>query len=125
MAMYTLKLDGRSIEELLKDPKGPVGDLLDEIAGKMTAAARGAVPYMEHKNFSWSLRGSSQYFPWSPGWTAASIWHHPPAIDKAGQLYAGTNAMYAPTNWLEHGRKGKGGGTPHPFLSAGLFAATV
>jgi hypothetical protein len=130
VAIFTLDLDERSIEELLHDPKGPVGDLLADIAQKMTAVAEARVPYMKPEHFAWSLRrgrrliGPTQYMPRVPGWTAASIWYHPPDIDGAGNLFAGTNANYAPTNWLEHGR-GEHKMETHPFLTQALFSQDI
>jgi len=128
MAIFTLDLDDREIETLLHDPAGPVGDLLADLSQEMTAVAKADAPYMKPHNYAWSLRrgqkgvGPTQYFPRSGGWVASSIWYHPPALDAAGNLFAGTNAAYAPTNWLEHGRRQGHKMEPYPFLSTALWS---
>lgn len=131
MAFFSLNLDQRSIEEILHDPEGPVAELLAEIAQRMTGVAEARVPYMKPENYAWSLRrgpkgiGPTQYMPRVAGWTAASIWYHPPANDASGRLFAGTNSAYAPTNWLEHGRKQGHMMETHPFLTEALFSAGI
>jgi hypothetical protein len=124
MGFFTLKLNDRAIEELLHDPAGPVGDLLSEIAAGMTARAVARVPFQKPENFSWSRAKSTSYMPWSSGFTAGSIWMHPAANDASGRLFAGTNAAYAPTLWLERGRSHPRM-TLHPFLTEALYSTTV
>jgi hypothetical protein len=116
---FLLNLYGFAIEDLLHDPDGPVGGLLDELAVRMTARAKGFAPVQGPKSYSWSLHGSTSYMPWAGGFTKSRTHVHMASIDGAGHLFAGTNAPYAPTVWLEGARDRK------PFLSMALSAASV
>lgn len=120
----TIRFIEASIEEYLHDPDGPVGKMLGEIGEEMTRVAEARVPYMKPENYSRSLRKSTQYMPWLGGWTASTIWYHPPANDSKGRLFAGTNAWYGPTVWLERGRKGRPMGL-NRFMTDALDAATI
>lgn len=124
MAFFTLQLNEAEIEKILHDPAGPVGDILAEVATKMTATAVALAPLQKPKNYSWSLAKSTSYQPHSSGFTKAGTRFHPPDIDSAGRLFAGTDAPYKPVMWLERGRSHPRM-TLHPFMSEALYSASL
>lgn len=98
----TVHLDYAAIGEMLNDPQGPVGSVIEELSDKATAIARAAAPVMTRRNFSlWGTAFDPLYQYGPPGKTKASIRVHFPAFNHRGQLYGGVNAPYGPTLFLE------------------------
>jgi hypothetical protein len=92
--------DHDELEQLLNTPDGPVGLMLEDLAARATMAAKAAAPTQKPENYSWGRKRSTSYLPWSGGYTKARVVPHM-GYTKAGVLFSGVNAPYAPTLFLE------------------------
>lgn len=109
-------IDPLAFEALLKDPAGPVGQFLAEAANQITDVARAEAPVMKGKNY-WTEKSNAVR---PPGTTKASVHSHGPALDTAGDLYSGANAVANPTIFLEKpARQLK---REYPFLTSSLWS---
>jgi hypothetical protein len=111
-----IELDQAAIDDLLHDPEGPVGEFLAEAAAQITSDARTRAPVMNRKNY----RSEKSNAVRPPGTTRGSVHSHGPAIDAAGDLYSGANALADPTIFLEAPAKQMH--RQYPFLTTGLWS---
>jgi hypothetical protein len=114
-----LKWDEASIADLLHSIDGPVGRWLVRKTTEMTSAAMTGAPIQKPKNWSWG-RNSTSYMPRSMGYLKGSIRPHM-GYSKGGNLFAGTDAAYGPTLFLE--RPADQMHERIPFMSNALYAA--
>lgn len=117
--MADLRWDEAALADLLNSLDGPVGRWLVEKTAEMTALTMLGAPLQKRKNWSWG-RDSSSYMPRSMGYLKSSVKPHM-GYSKSGHLFAGTDAAYGPTLFLE---------TPSsqmheriPFMTNALYAA--
>ena len=121
----TVHLDYVAIGEMLNDPDGPVGSVIEELSNKATDIARAAAPVMERRNFSmWGAAFDPVYQYGPPGKTKGSIRVHFPAFNNRGQLYGGVNAPYGPTLFLERPAR-QIHSAQYMFMSAALLGVEL
>ena len=108
------------LEDVLNGPGGLVGKFLQEKSEGMTDVALGAAPLQKPQNFSWGHRSDS-YMPDSMGFLKASIRPHM-GYTKSGTIFAGVNAPYGPTLFLE--KPARQLRRAYPFLSTALYSVT-
>jgi hypothetical protein len=121
--MADVEWDDAAIYDLLNSVDGPVGRYLTEKMAEMTAFAAAAAPIQKPKNYSWGKRSTS-YMPRSFGYLKGSVKPHM-GYTMGGTLYAGTNAAWGPTLFLEYGGGRYGHAERIPFMSAALYAVTL
>jgi hypothetical protein len=109
--------------DLLHSVDGPVGKWLQEKMLQMTAAAEAAAPIQKPVNYSWG-RDSTSYEPRSEGYLKGTVRPHM-GYTKSGNLFAGVNAAYGPTLFLEYGGGRHGQAELIPFMSDTLYAVTI
>jgi hypothetical protein len=120
MADIRVNLNESSIDAFLNDPAGPVGDLLETMADKGSAIARGLAPVREGDLWNNSATRSSNARP--PGYTKASI-HGKRGVSRQGNLYGSVNAAADPTIFLEYPAQQMH--EKRPFLTTALWSITV
>jgi hypothetical protein len=120
MAVFgDVQVDGRAVEELLTDPAGPVGRLLQELAVQGTVIARAAAPVRNTARGSRGRAGrGSSALP--PGYTKAGVRTHDVRVGRAGTLYAGVDAPAEPAIYLEYPASQMH--RKYPFLTVALDA---
>jgi hypothetical protein len=113
-----VELDPVVVDEVLNDPQGPVGDLLDEISDRMLRIAQRRAP----------VRGFGPPTVWNEATTSASApgdllasLHPVVRKDSRGKLFGGINAQFYPTVFLEYPRQDR---VPHPVLTYALWHVT-
>jgi hypothetical protein len=116
----TVDWDEVALEELLNSVDGPVGRYLTEKMLQMTAFAETAAPLQKPRNWSWG-RNSTSYMPRSFGYLKSTVRPHM-GYTMGGTLFAGTNAAWGPTLFLEYGGGRHGHAERIPFMSAALYA---
>lgn len=119
--MVRVTWNDAAIHDLANSIDGPVGKWLEQKMLEMTATVEAAAPIQKPQNFSRG-RSSSSYMPRSLGYLKGSVRPHM-GYTKTGRLFAGTNAAYGPTLFLERPAR-----TMHeviPFMSAALYAVTI
>jgi hypothetical protein len=116
-----VKIDQTAVDTMVHDPEGEVGQYLMELGEKMTAIARAKAPIQTPGEFSWGKRFSSSYEPWGADPLKGRI-HSAFGVTTRGELYAGVNAPYAPTLWLERPRVDR---RAEPFLTDALYSVAL
>lgn len=119
--MADIRWDDAALEEMLNGMDGPVGRFLLEKSLEMTTLVEAAAPIQKKENWSWG-KNSTSYMPRSLGYLKGSVHPHM-GYTKSGKIFAGTNAAYGPTLFLE-----KPADQMHqkiPFMSLALYAMTV
>lgn len=109
------------LEDVLNGPDDLVGRYLQDKAETMEKVALAAAPVQKPQNFSWSPRKSDSYMPDSMGFLQGKIRFHMGYTTK-GTLFAGVNAPYGPTLFLE--KPAKQLHRAYPFLSTALYSVT-
>jgi hypothetical protein len=110
-----------NIDDLLHDPDGPVGRLIDELSLKAAGTARFAVHVYPgtRKSTIWNPRTSTAILP--PGFTLETIRTHWAQRGSRGGMYGGVDAVGLPTVFLEHRPHGSVEmDERYPFLTTGL-----
>jgi hypothetical protein len=110
--------DETDLEDVLNSPDGLVGKYLEEKSEAMYQVALGAAPVQKPANFSWGKRSDS-YMPDSMGFLKSNIRPHVGYTTK-GTLFAGVNAPYGPTLFLE--KPARQLHRAYPFLSLALYS---
>ena len=110
------------LEQMLNSPDGLVGKMLEDLAARATMVAKAAAPTQKPENYSWGKKRSTSYMPWSGGYTKARVVPHM-GYTKAGILFSGVNAPYAPTLFLE--KPARQMHTSHPFMSTALYSISI
>lgn len=100
MADSYITWDEAALEQLLNSPDGPVGKMLEDLGSRATMTAKAAAPVQKPSSYSWGRKRSTSYMPWSGGYTKARVAPHM-GYTRAGILFSGVNAPYAPTLFLE------------------------
>ena len=114
-------VDAAAVDDLLHDPFGPVGDLINDLSEQAATVARGVV----HQ-----LPGTTRSGFWGPestairpsGTTRDSIRVHRAQRGSRGGMYGGVDALGLPTIFLEPVlvRKSKQMFDRYPFMTTGL-----
>lgn len=114
-----------SIEELLKNPDGPVGQLIGELSQRAAGVARFAVHVYPGtaRSTIWNPRTSTAILP--PGYTLESISVHWPRIGSRGGMYGGVDSIGLPAVFLEARPKSRNMLDRYPFLTTGLDDLTL
>ena len=119
--VYDVYIDLADVEDLFNNPDGPVGVLLQEMAVKASAYAKGLAPVMKPENYSWVPSKSTSYGP--PGRTKFATHPHFPGYTKSGRLFGGVDTVYGPTLFLE--KPAEQLHYPRRFLSDALDLLTL
>lgn len=109
------------LEDVLNGPDDLVGTYLRGKSDDMYKIAEAAAPIQKPQNFSWSPRKSDSYMPDSMGFLQGKIRPHMGYTNK-GTLFAGVNAPYGPTLFLE--KPARQLHRAYPFLSTALYSVT-
>lgn len=96
-----VELDEAALEDLLNGPDGPVGEMLQDLAVKMTTVAKAAAPTQKMHNHSWHFASSTSYMPWATTYLKGNIRPHM-GYTSTGKIFAGVNAPYGPTLFLQY-----------------------
>lgn len=127
MAVNDYHPDLGRIEDLLKDPAGPIGRLIGDLAEQATRTAIAKVHVWPGTALStiWNPVTSTAILksrePAAGGPTKESIEVHPPVIGSRGGMYAGVDAIGLPSIFLEHRPKGaRMMRERYPFMTTGL-----
>lgn len=121
--MADIEFDDAMIEEMLNSVEGPVGQFLTEKMIELTALVGVKAPIQKPENYSWG-KHSTSYMPRSMGYLKGTVRPHM-GYTKSGQLFAGTNAAYGPSLFLERGGGRYGHARLIPFMTEALYAVTV
>lgn len=110
--MTDVHVDDAAVMAMLDDGLGPVGRLLDELAGQAAQVARAVVPVRTDP--PWSSRSDTR----PPGFTKARI-RTAHGHSGTGRLWASVNAPFDPAAFLEYPREDR---SKEPFLTTGLWS---
>ena len=113
--------DYASVEELIHDPAGPVGQLILELSERAAGVARGKAHVFPGtpRSTVWRPATSSAVLP--SGTMRSSIEVHPPQIGSRGGMFGGVDAVGIPTVFLEFPPKGAVQlYDRYPFMTTGL-----
>jgi hypothetical protein len=113
------------VEDLLKDPAGPVGQLIAELSGQVVAVAKQQVHVYPGtpRSTIWNEETSSAVLP--RGTTRDSISVHLPRIGSRGGMYGGANVAFLPGMFLEYEPHSVQMYDHYPFLTTGLDSLVV
>lgn len=119
------EVDAASVEDLLKDPEGPVGRLIFELSEQASrvAVAKAHVFPGTPGSTVWRRKDgtttSTAILP--PGTMRDSVDVHPPQLGSRGGMFGGVDASGLPTVFVEHRPKGaRQMRERYPFLTTGL-----
>jgi len=113
--------DVPAVEDLLRDPEGPVGDFIGELSRRAAGVARTVVHVFPGtpRSTIWNRRTSTAILP--PGYTLESIRTHWPQIGTRGGMFGGVDATGLPSVFLEYRPNGaEQMVSRYPFLTTGL-----
>ena len=104
----SVRIDAGKVYELLNDPVGPVGMLIEELDFQAAIIARARVHVYPgtRRSTIWNPATSTARYAMPPGTTQRSIHTHGPFVGSRGGLYGGVNANAFPTVFLEYPPKG-------------------
>lgn len=119
---FTFVMRRASVDELLNDPAGPVGQLIAELSERVAVVARRTVPVRDAGTRNRRRRAGHGSTAHAPGYTKANIRVHGP-VRGHSSLYGGVNAPGSPSIFLEYPadqmtRK-------YPFLTVGLDSLSL
>lgn len=108
-------IDQKSVDELLRDERGPVGDLMHELASQIAAVAREKAPVRVPRRFKTGRTSSAR----APGYLRANIESKVGHARTHGDiLFGGADAPEDPGLFLELPAEQMH--EKHPFLTTGL-----
>lgn len=110
--------DLTAIEEELRNPEGPVGELINDLSRQAAGVARMTVHVWPGtpRSTIWHKLTSTAILP--PGFTLETIATHFAQIGSQGGMYGGVDATGLPTVFLEHPAREMH--DRYPFLTTGL-----
>ena len=113
-------VDAAAVDDLLHDPAGPVGTLINELSEQAATTARGVVHVLPGTPRS-GFWGPESTAVRPPGTTKASIRLHAARRGSRGGMYGGVNVIMIPAVFLEHEPRGSSQMYDrYPFMTTGL-----
>jgi hypothetical protein len=119
---FRFTLNRPSVDMLLNDPAGPVGQLIAELSERVATVARDTVPVRNPAAKNRRRRAGRGSSAQPPGWTKASIKVHGP-VRGHSNLYGGVNAAGNPGIFLEYPARQMN--RKYPFLTTGIDSLTL